>query len=144
MDRLPPEIKQYICSFLTPNHLKALRLVSKDFAAAAIPHFIPRIFLFNHPDSCTEIQEIITHTEMRKYVNTIVIDPRDVLNFDGFEDWVDHMPAHWQIPRWKDYEPQFPPEADIDGIVKTWNQAMETARELYLDHFKDANKGAAS
>ncbi|KAG9582156.1 hypothetical protein KCU77_g11044, partial [Aureobasidium melanogenum] len=99
MDRLPPEIKQYICSFLTPNHLKALRLISKDCAAAAIPHFNPRIFLFNHPDSCNEIQEIITYSEMRKYVSTIVIDPRDVLYFDGFEDWVDHMPALWRIPR---------------------------------------------
>lgn len=138
MDRLPPEIKQYVCSFLTPEDLKDLRLVSKDLAAAAIPHFIPRIFLFNHPDSCTEVLRIIAHPELKKYVNTIVIDPRDIMRFDGFDDWVDHMPDHWQIPSWKDYEPQFPPEPDIDGIIKTWNQAMEEARKLYLDHFTDA------
>lgn len=138
MDRLPPEIQQYICSFLTPKHLKPLRLVSKDFAAAAIPHFIPRIFLFNHPDSCTKVRQIIAHPEMSKYVNTIVVDPRDVMRFDGFEDWIEHMPDHWQIPSWKDYEPQFPPEPDIDGSIKTWNQAMEEARGLYLDHFMDA------
>ncbi|THX81368.1 hypothetical protein D6D05_04220 [Aureobasidium pullulans] len=70
MHALPLEIKQNICSFLSPNHLKPLRLVSKEFASAAIPHFIPRIFLFNHHDSCLEVNKILRHPEIPNYINT--------------------------------------------------------------------------
>ncbi|THY26181.1 hypothetical protein D6D01_04550 [Aureobasidium pullulans] len=89
MDALPLEIKENICSFLSPNHLKPLRLVSKEFASAAIPHFIPRIFLFNHPDSCVEMNDILRHPEIPKYINTLVVDPSPVQSLVEFYDWVE-------------------------------------------------------
>ncbi|THZ52972.1 hypothetical protein D6C90_00817 [Aureobasidium pullulans] len=78
MDALPLEIKENICSFLSPSHLKPLRLVSKEFASAAIPYFISRIFLFNHPDSCIEMNAILRHPEIPKYINTLIVDPSAV------------------------------------------------------------------
>ncbi|THZ09466.1 hypothetical protein D6C91_09961 [Aureobasidium pullulans] len=89
MDALPLEIKENICSFLSPSHLKLLRLVSKEFASAAIPHFIPRIFLFNHHDSCLEVNKILRHPEIPKYINTLIVDPTFVQSFDNFDDWVE-------------------------------------------------------
>lgn len=88
MHALPLEIKQNICSFLSPNHLKPLRLVSKEFASAAIPHFIPRIFLFNHHDSCLEVNKILRHPEIPKYINTLIVDPSAVQSFDNFDHWL--------------------------------------------------------
>ncbi|THY72361.1 hypothetical protein D6C87_01876 [Aureobasidium pullulans] len=89
MDALPLEIKENICSFLSPSHLKPLRLVSKEFASAAILYFIPRIFLFNHPDSCIEMNAILRHPEIPKYINTLIVDPAFVQSFDNFDDWVE-------------------------------------------------------
>lgn len=89
MDALSLEIKENICSFLSPSHLKPLRLVSKEFASAAIPYFIPRIFLFNHPDSCIEMNAILRHPEIPKYINTLIVDPAFVQSFDNFDDWVE-------------------------------------------------------
>ncbi|THX36732.1 hypothetical protein D6D10_06441 [Aureobasidium pullulans] len=94
MDALPLEIKQNICSFLSPNHLKPLRLVSKEFASAAIPHFIPRIFLFNHHDSCLEVNKILRHPEIPKYINTLIVDPAFVRSFDNFDDWLRSYDPH--------------------------------------------------
>lgn len=89
MDALALEIKENICSFLSPSHLKPLRLVSKEFASAAILYFIPRIFLFNHPDSCIEMNAILRHPEIPKYINTLIVDPTFVQSFDNFDDWVE-------------------------------------------------------
>ncbi|THV68497.1 hypothetical protein D6D27_10092 [Aureobasidium pullulans] len=94
MDALPLEIKQNICSFLSPNHLKPLRLVSKEFASAAIPHFIPRIFLFNHHDSCLEVNKILRHPEIPKYINTLIVDPTAVQSFDNFDHWLRSYDPH--------------------------------------------------
>ncbi|THZ87948.1 hypothetical protein D6C83_09432 [Aureobasidium pullulans] len=94
MDALPLEIKQNICSFLSPNHLKPLRLVSKEFASAAIPHFIPRIFLFNHHDSCLEVNKILRHPKIPKYINTLIVDPTAVQSFDNFDHWLRSYDPH--------------------------------------------------
>lgn len=88
MDALPLEIKENICSFLSPSHLKPLRLVSKEFASAAIPYFIPRIFLFNHPDSCIEMNAILRHPEIPKYINTPIVDSSSVQSFDDYDHWL--------------------------------------------------------
>ncbi|THX53565.1 hypothetical protein D6D06_06037 [Aureobasidium pullulans] len=89
MDALPLEIKENICSFLSPSHLRPLRLVSKEFASAAILYFIPRIFLFNHPDSCIEMNAILRHPEIPKYINTLIVDPSPVQSLVNFYDWVE-------------------------------------------------------
>lgn len=75
MDALPLELKQRICSFLTPKELKPLRLTCKTFAAAAERFFINRFVLFIHPDSLATLRKIVDHEIFHKYLNTIVYDP---------------------------------------------------------------------
>ncbi|CAD0095078.1 unnamed protein product [Aureobasidium mustum] len=65
MDTLPLELKQRVCSYLTPKDLKSLRLASKAYASAACRYFLPRIFLHNHPNSFEEIQDITDHPDLK-------------------------------------------------------------------------------
>ncbi|KAG9529864.1 hypothetical protein KCU93_g3189, partial [Aureobasidium melanogenum] len=74
METLPLELKQRICSYLTTKDLKSLRLTSKDYSVGACHYLLPRIFLFNHPDSCQEVQDIANHPELNQSVTTLVID----------------------------------------------------------------------
>jgi hypothetical protein len=74
MDALPLELKQRICSFLTPKDLKPLRLTSKIFATAAERYFIDRFILFNHPDSIAALGEIVAHEVFSRYITTLVCD----------------------------------------------------------------------
>lgn len=136
MDGLPLEIKQHLCSFLTPKHLKPLRLTSKVFAAVAIPHFVPRIFLFNHPDSCVEVRKIANHPEMSKYVNTIIIDPTEVQCFESFEEWVDNLPHSWAIPRWSDFDPGASTHPTLPLV--RWSNRVRRAKTEYTKRFVDA------
>lgn len=71
MDTLPLELKQRICSFLTPKELKPLRLTSKIFAAAAGRYLIDRFILFNCPDSIATLGEIVRHEVFSKCITTL-------------------------------------------------------------------------
>ncbi|KAI4715594.1 hypothetical protein E4T48_08223 [Aureobasidium sp. EXF-10727] len=135
MDKLPLELKQHICSFLhaSPKLLKPIRLVSKQFASAASPYLLPRIFLLNHPDSCDEVQRIIEHPVFSKYVTTIVVDINRLEHHDNLEHWIDnHEDLQDEFPTWWQFKPQ-DVEYDEDGdpILTTfssrasWSQAME-------------------
>ncbi|KAI4739875.1 hypothetical protein E4T50_09691 [Aureobasidium sp. EXF-12298] len=108
MDTLPLEMKQRICSFLhaSPKLLKPIRLVSKQFAAAAAPYLIPRAFLFNHPDSCDEVQKILQHPVFSKYVTTLAVDVSKLKYPTVFEQWVDHHEnMRLMYPDWWDFKP---------------------------------------
>lgn len=112
MERLPLELKQRICSFLqaSPESLKPIRLVSKQFANAAAPYLLPRIFLVKHKDSCAEIREIADHPIFSKHVTTLVVDPSNLKNHKSFQKWVDeHSHLRQSYPAWWDFKPD-----DID------------------------------
>jgi len=129
MDGLPLELKQRICSFLhdSPKLLKPIRLVSKQFAAAAAPYLIPRIFLFKHPDSCDEIQKIVQHPVFSKYVTTIAVDVSRLKFPVTFEDWIDYHEDFLKMcPDWLDYKPANI-EYDQDG-----NPDLTTARLMSI------------
>jgi hypothetical protein len=91
MGKLPLEMKQRICSFLrdSPKLLKPIRLVSKQWASAAEPYLIPRVFLFKHKDSCAEVREIVEHPVFGKHVTTLVVDPRYLRNHRSSFSWDD-------------------------------------------------------
>ena len=117
MERLPPELKQRICSYLhaSPALLKPIRLISKDFACAAAPYLIPRIFLVKHKDSCAEVREIIEHPIFSKHVTTLVVDPNNLKNHKSFQKWVDeHDHLRQMYPDWWDFKPE-DIEYDEDG-----------------------------
>lgn len=88
MDDLPLELKQRVCSYLTPKDLKSFRLTAKFYAAATDRYLIPRIFLSNHPDSFQEIQDITNHPELRHSVTTLVVETSCLPLFPRYEDWV--------------------------------------------------------
>ncbi|KAI4729338.1 hypothetical protein E4T49_02875 [Aureobasidium sp. EXF-10728] len=87
MDTLPLELKQRVCSYLTPRDLKSLRVASKDYAAAACRYFIPRIFLCNHPNSFQEIQDIANHPDLRHSVTTLIIDVSMLDSYSNYRLW---------------------------------------------------------
>ncbi|KAI5248793.1 hypothetical protein E4T42_05577 [Aureobasidium subglaciale] len=108
MDRVPLELKQRICSFLraSPKLLKPVRLVSKDFASAAAPYLLPRIFLFKHPDSCDEIEEIIKHPKINKHITTILVDLSVLKPQWTLQAWIDgHQHLQHGYPDWLDFKP---------------------------------------
>jgi hypothetical protein len=112
MDKLPLELKQRICSFLkaSPNSLKPIRLVSKDFASAAAQYLIPRAFLFKHTHSCTNLGSIVQHPIFRKHLTTLVVDPSNLKKYKTFQAWLDdHELLQEKYPRWWDFKPR-----DID------------------------------
>ncbi|KAI5244951.1 hypothetical protein E4T43_03520 [Aureobasidium subglaciale] len=74
MDALPLELKQRVCEYLPIEDLKSLRLTSKVFSAASYRYLLPRVFLFFHPDSYQEVQQIANHNELRHRVTALVID----------------------------------------------------------------------
>ncbi|KAH0366933.1 hypothetical protein KCU65_g4966, partial [Aureobasidium melanogenum] len=87
MDTLPLELKQRVCSYLTPNDLKSLRLTSKIYASAACRDFLPRIFLHNHPSSFEEIQDITNHPDLKHSVTTLVVDTSCLSSYPRYDDW---------------------------------------------------------
>ncbi|KAI4722338.1 hypothetical protein E4T48_01248 [Aureobasidium sp. EXF-10727] len=96
MDTLPLELKQRVCSYLTPRDLKSLRVASKDYAAAACRYFIPRIFLCNHPNSFQEIQDIANHPDLRHSVTTLIIDVSMLISFPNYCQWA----SIFEDPEW--------------------------------------------
>ncbi|KAG9944206.1 hypothetical protein KCU85_g8120, partial [Aureobasidium melanogenum] len=112
MEKLPLELKQRVCSFLhaNPKLLKPIRLVSKQFADAAAPYLLPRVFLVKHRDSCAEVREIADHAIFSKHVTTLVVDPSNLKNPKSFQKWVDdHSHLRHNYPDWWDFKPD-----DID------------------------------
>ncbi|THX87420.1 hypothetical protein D6D04_00857 [Aureobasidium pullulans] len=112
MNKLPAELKDMVCSFSSPNELKSLRLVSRTFLAAASEYILPRIFLFIHPRSVRELDEITSHPLYREHVTTIIIDPTqlEIHKVKDYDDWVCHLPTDWSIPRRED----FPPSSHVE------------------------------
>jgi hypothetical protein len=84
MDRLPSELKQIICAFLEPRHLKSLRLASKQFVDLAAPFFITRVFLLNHPESCRELEAISNHPTISRHITSLVFDPKCLKQYSDF------------------------------------------------------------
>ncbi|KAG9597774.1 hypothetical protein KCU77_g4158, partial [Aureobasidium melanogenum] len=113
MEKLPLELKQRVCSFLhaNPKLLKPIRLVSKQFADAAAPYLLPRVFLIKHKDSCAEVREIADHAIFSKHVTTLVVDPSNLKNHKSFQKWVfdEHSHLRHSYPDWWDFKPD-----DID------------------------------
>jgi len=87
MDDLPLELKQRVCSYLTPKDLKSLRSTSKLYAAATDRYLLPRIFLSNHPDSFQEIRIITANPQLRHSVTTLVVDTSCLHLFPKYEKW---------------------------------------------------------
>jgi hypothetical protein len=88
MDDLPLELKQRVCSYLAPKDLKSFRMTAKFYAAATDRYLVPRIFLFNHPDSFQEIRDITNHPDLRYSVTTLVVDTSCLRLYPKFERWV--------------------------------------------------------
>lgn len=90
MENLPLELLQRVCGSFSesPNELKSIRLVSKGFANAGALYLIPRVFLFKHPDSFTEVHAIASHPIFCKRVTTLIVDLSIVKNYPMFEDWM--------------------------------------------------------
>ncbi|KAK6005407.1 hypothetical protein QM012_007049 [Aureobasidium pullulans] len=112
MEKLPLELKQRICSFLADSSktLKPIRLVSKQFADAAVPYLLPRIFLVKHKDSCAELREIADHSILNKHVTTLIVDPSHLKSHKSFQKWIDeHSHLRQSYPDWWDFKP-----SDID------------------------------
>ncbi|THY26191.1 hypothetical protein D6D01_04549 [Aureobasidium pullulans] len=139
MDTLPPEIKAMVCSFLTPYQLGPVRLVSKAFYQAAALHYkIPRIFLFNHPNSLKELDNITSHPVYRDDVTTIIIDPTSMPKMKDQHDCVRNIPADWCVPRWEDFAP--PPQKrfyGVDGVLQLFYAAFG-ATYMYGKAWDDA------
>lgn len=88
METLPLELQQRICSCLTIQDLKSLRLATKAWTAAACRYLLPRIFLFNHPDSCQEVQDIAHHPCLKHSVTALVMDTSCLCLRLRYEQWV--------------------------------------------------------
>ncbi|KAG9686504.1 hypothetical protein KCU95_g7763, partial [Aureobasidium melanogenum] len=102
MDALPLELKQRICSFLSPKDLKSLRLTCKVSATAAERYFINRFVLFLHPESLATLRKISEHEIFSKYLTTIVYDTSGLCS--GV--WQTSPSSPLQNPRWVDYRPK--------------------------------------
>ncbi|KAH0281271.1 hypothetical protein KCU91_g342, partial [Aureobasidium melanogenum] len=87
MDTLPLELKQRICSYLTPKDLKSLRLTSKIYSVAACRYLLRRVFLINHPDSCQEALDIANHPELCHSVTTLIVDTSCLRSYPKYEQW---------------------------------------------------------
>jgi hypothetical protein len=139
MNKLPAELKDMVCSFLTPYQLRPVRLVSKAFYQAAALHYkVPRIFLFNHPNSLKALDNITSHSVYRIDVTTIIIDPTSVPRMKDQHDFVRSLPIDWHVPRWEDFAP--PPQEmfnGVDGVLQLFYAAF-SATYMYDKAWDDA------
>jgi hypothetical protein len=105
MNVLPLELKQRICSFLTPKDLKPLRLTSRIFATAAERYLIDRFILFNHIDSIVALDQVVNHETFGRRLTTLVCD-NSVLNAQNMYS-IGRGHRHISpLPSWDDYRPK--------------------------------------
>ncbi|KAH0003799.1 hypothetical protein KCU78_g13710, partial [Aureobasidium melanogenum] len=102
MNALPLELKQRICSFLTPKYLKPLRLTCKVFATAAERYLIERFILFLHPESLATLRKIAEHEAFSKYLTTVIYDSTRLRR----GSWETSQRRPLETPRWADYRPK--------------------------------------
>lgn len=149
MDKLPLELKQRICSFLhaSPRLLKPIRLVSKDFASAAAPYLIPRLFLFRHPDSCAEVKAIVEHPVFSKYVTTLVVDLSVLKSHDNIESWIeDHTELEYEEVEWSDFEPDGQEYDEYGPVLETCalSNKFHAQRERFYEARQEATRSLQS
>lgn len=127
MDALPVEVKQRICSFLTPNELKPLRLTCKVFATAAERYFINRFILFLHPKSFATLRKIALHETLSKYLTTIVCD----LTGLRWKRWQTSRRRPLKKPRWDDYRPKTLTLNENESYAELTTRTMCNATNKY-------------
>jgi hypothetical protein len=147
MDKLPLEMKQRICSFLhdSPKLLKPIRLVSKQWASAADPYLIPRLFLFKHTFSCDRLGFIVEHPIFSKHLTTLVVDPSNLKKHKTFQAWLDdHEDLQDKYPHWWDFKPGDIDYDDDDGDPLLYDAQSRTrwlvASRKYDAAVKKVNK----
>ncbi|KAK6004162.1 hypothetical protein QM012_009012 [Aureobasidium pullulans] len=127
MDALPMELKQRICSFLSPKHLKPLRLTCKVFATAAERYFINRFILFFHPKSAATLRKIALHETLGKYLTTIVCD----LTGLRWESWESSRRRPLKKHRWDDYRPKTLTLNTQESYAELTTRTMRNATSNY-------------
>lgn len=127
MDALPLELKQRICSFLTPKELKPLRLTSKIFAAAAGRYFINRFILFNCSESVAALREITDHEVFSKHITTLVCDTSFLTASPSCQSHDYAFPS----PSWDDYRPRTLVLDDKESYGSLTKGVMRRAHDKY-------------
>jgi len=133
LDALPLELKQRICSFLTPKDLKPLRLTSKIFAAAAERYLIDRFILFNCTSGITTLNEIAHHETFSKCITTLVCDTAFLVVSPGHQCYGAAFPP----PSWDDYRPKTLILDDTESYGTSTKKVMQRAHENYQAAYKD-------
>lgn len=146
MDELPLELKQRVCSYLSPKHLKPLRLACKAFSKAAEPYLINRFTLTNRPESITALRNIIDHASFNKYISTIIYDPSVLADYPNLNLWLStKRPAKLGLPCWEDYAPRSLTLNGEESYAAMTLRVMKEARTSYLEALDAATaKNAAS
>jgi hypothetical protein len=127
INALPLEIKQRICSFLTPKELKPLRLTARIFATAAERYLIDRFILFNCPDSIAALDEIIDHEVFSKHLTTLVCDTATLTLSPGNQSYGSICPP----PSWDDYRPKTLALNDTESYGSLTKRVMQCAHDRY-------------
>jgi hypothetical protein len=136
MDALPLELKQRICSFLTPKDLKPLRLTSTIFATASERYFINRFILFNFPDSIAALDEIINHEVFGKHLTTLVCDSSYLKVQGVVRKYRDRQPDS-SPPSWDDYRPKTLVLDDNESYSSISMRVMQHAHDEYQAACRD-------
>lgn len=135
MDTLPLELKQRICSFLTPKELKPLRLTCKVFATAAERYFIHRFILFNHPDSVATLRKIIDHKIFNRYLMTLICDTSFVEEHPNYDDCREPVPENLP-PSWDDYRPKTLVLDETESYGSLTKKVMIRAHDEYQNAWR--------
>jgi hypothetical protein len=136
MDALPLELKQRICSFLTPKDLKPLRLTSIIFATASERYFISRFILFNCPDSIAVLNDIVDHGVFSKHLTTLVCDTSRPKIGRVFRRYRDRQP-YTLPPFWSDYRPKTLALDDKESYGSQTKRVMQRAHDEYRTACRD-------
>ncbi|KAG9657097.1 hypothetical protein KCU95_g4296, partial [Aureobasidium melanogenum] len=135
MDTLPLELKQRICSFLTPKELKPLRLTCKVFATAAERYFIHRFILFNHPDSVATLRKIIDNKIFNRYLMTLICDTSFVEEHPNYDDCREPVPENLP-PSWDDYRPKTLVLDETESYGSLTKKVMIRAHDEYQNAWR--------
>jgi hypothetical protein len=136
MDALPLELKQRICSFLTPKELKPLRLTSTIFAKASERYFLDRFVLFNYPDSIAALGDIVDHEVLGKYLTTLVCDTSYLRVQRVVRRYRDRQPDS-SPPSWDDYRPKTLVLDDNESYSSMTKRVMQRANNEYQTACRD-------